>query len=71
MGKTLIREQKASEGMWLTRYDKVSNIYIDTDVVWLGKDDVEYQECTEDEHQEHMVHNNKVRDEMLKAMNEE
>lgn len=69
MGK--IREQKASEGMWLTRYDKVSNIYIDTDVVWLGKDDVEYPECTEQEHQEHMAHNERVRKEQEKAMNEQ
>jgi hypothetical protein len=66
----LIRKQTPSEGMWLTQFDANSNTYTDSKQVYLGKDAEEWAECTEDEHQEHMAHNNKVRDEMLKAMNE-
>lgn len=67
----LIRKQTPQEGMWLTRFDKQSNTYNDTQCAYLGKEDTEWAECTEKEHQEHMAHNEKVREEQEKAMNEQ
>lgn len=64
----LIRKQTPQEGMWLTRFDANSNTYNDTLCAYLGKEDTEWEECREQEHQEHMVHNEKVREEMEKAM---
>ena len=63
----LIRKQTPSEDMWLTQFDANSNLYTDIKQVYLGKDAEEWAECTEDEHQEHMAHNNKVREEHEKA----
>lgn len=67
----LIRKQTPSEGMWLTRFDEQSNTYIDTQCAYLGKEDVEWAECTEAQHQEHLAHNEQVRLEMEKAMEEQ
>lgn len=67
----LIRKQTPSEGMWLTQFDANSNTYTDSKQVYLGKDAQEWEECTEDEHQEHMAHNEKVREEQEKAMEEQ
>ena len=67
----LIRKQTPSEGMWLTQFDANSNLYTDSKQVYLGKDAEEWAECTEDEHKEHMAHNEKVREEQEKAMNEQ
>ena len=64
----LIRKQTPKEGMWLTRFDEQSNTYNDTKCAYLGKEDTEWDECTEQEHQEHMSHNEKVREEQEKAM---
>ncbi len=67
----LIRKQTPAEGMWLTRFDEQSNSYNDTKCVYLGKEDTEWNECIEQEHQEHMAHNAKVQEEMDKAMEAE
>lgn len=67
----LIRKQTPTEGMWLTRFNKQSNTYIDTQCAYLGKEDIEWAECTEQEHQEHLAHNEQVRLEMEKAMEEQ
>lgn len=64
----LMRKQTPQDGMWLTRFDKQSKTYNDTKCAWLGKEDTEWDECTEKEHQEHMAHNEQVREEMEKAM---
>jgi hypothetical protein len=64
----LIRKQTPQEGMWLTRFDKQSNTYNDTKCAWLGKEDTEWTECTEEQHQEHMAHNEQVREEQEKVM---
>ncbi len=64
----LIRKQTPQEGMWLTRYDANSNTYNDTKCAYLGKEDTEWAECTEAEHQEHLAHNDKVREEQEKEM---
>ena len=67
----LIRKQTPQEGMWLTRFDEQSNTYIDTQCAYLGKEDIEWAECTEEEHQEHLAHNEQIRLEMEKAMEEQ
>lgn len=67
----LIRKQTPQEGMWLTRFDANSNTYNDTQCAYLGKEDTEWAECTEQEHQEHMAHNAKVQEEMEAKMNEQ
>ena len=67
----LIRKQTPQEGMWLTRFDEQSNTYNDTQCAYLGKEDTEWAECTEEEHQEHMAHNERVREEMEKSMEAE
>lgn len=63
----LIRKQTPAEGMWLTRFDEQSNTYNDTKCAYLGKEDTEWDECTEKEHQEHMAHNARVQKEQEKA----
>lgn len=67
----LIRKQTPAEGMWLTRYNEQSNTYNDTQCAYLGKEDTEWAECTEEEHQEHLAHNEQVRLEMEKSMEEQ
>lgn len=67
----LIRKQTPQEGMWLTRFDEQSNTYIDTQCAYLGKEDTEWTECTETQHQEHLAHNEQVRLEMEKTMEEQ
>lgn len=63
----LIRKQTPAEGMWLTRYDEQSNIYTDTQCAYLGKEDSEWAECTEKEHEQHLAHNARVQEEQEKA----
>jgi hypothetical protein len=67
----LIRKQTPKEGMWLTQFDANSNTYTDSKQVYLGKGAEEWVECTEDEHQEHVAHNERVREEQEKAMEAE
>lgn len=67
----LIRKQTPSEGMWLTQFDANSNTYTDSKQVYLGKGAIEWVECTEEEHQEHLAHNEQVRLEMEKSMEEQ
>lgn len=63
----LIRKQTPAEGKWLTRFDEQSNTYNDTQCAYLGKEDNEWEECTEKEHQEHLAHNARIQDEQEKA----
>lgn len=63
----LIRKQTPQEGMWLTRFDEQSNTYKDTKCAYLGKEDTEWAECTEKEHQEHIAHNARVQEEQEQA----
>lgn len=63
----LIRKQTPQEGMWLTRFDEQSNTYNDTKCAYLGKEDTEWAECTEKEHEQHLEHNARVREEQEKA----
>lgn len=63
----LIRKQTPSEGMWLTQFDANSNLYTDSKQVYLGKEDTEWDECTEKEYQEHLAHNARVQEEQEKA----
>lgn len=65
--KILIRKQTPAESMWLTRYDEQMDTYTDTLCVYLGKEDTEWEECTEKEHEEHMAHNASVQEEQEKA----
>lgn len=67
----LIRIQTPSEGMWLTQFNADSNTYYDSKQVYLGKDATEWAECTKEEHQEHLAHNEQVRLEMEKSMEEQ
>ena len=67
----IIRKQTPSDGMWLTRFNEELGTYSDTKCVYLGKEDTEWAECTEEEHQEHLAHNEKVQEELEKAMNEQ
>jgi hypothetical protein len=67
----LIRKQTPQEGMWLTRFNEQSNTYNDTQCAYLGKDDTEWDECSEEQHQEHLSHNERVQEEMEKAMEEQ
>ena len=62
----LIRKQTPSEGRWLTQFDANFNTYTDSKQVYLGKDAIEWAECTEEEHQEHLAHNEQVYLEMEK-----
>lgn len=63
----LIRKQTPSEvNKWLYRYDTTSNTYILTQCAYLGKEDVEWDECTEDEKNKFEVHNEKINEEILK-----
>lgn len=63
----LIRKQTPQEGMWLTRFDANSNTYNDTQCAYLGKEDTEWGECTEKEHEQHLAHNARVQEEQEKA----
>ena len=63
----LIRKQTPAEGMWPTRYDEQTDTYTDTLYAYLGKEDTEWEECTEQEHREHLAHNARVEEEQEKA----
>lgn len=65
--KVILRKQTPANGMWLYRFDEQSNTYIDTQCAYLGKEDIEWTECTEEEHQEHLAHNARVQEEQEKA----
>ena len=67
----IIRKQTPAEGMWLTQFDASSNTYTDSKQVYLGKGAAEWAECTEEEHQEHLAHNEQVLLEMEKNMEEQ
>ena len=63
---TLRKQVPSADGLWI--YRKIDNQYIIRQFVWLGKEDTEWEECTEQEHQEHLAHNAKVCEEQEKAM---
>lgn len=63
-----IRKQTPAEGKWLYRYDEQSNTYTLTKCAYLGKEDMEWQECTETEKQEFDKHNADVQAEMEKQL---
>ena len=54
----IIRKQTPSEGKYLYRFD--GKIYIISTQVYLGKNDTEWDECTEEQKQEFEAHNEKV-----------
>ena len=61
----LIRKQTPQDGKYLYRFDGTQ--YIISNCVYLGKNDTEWEECTENEHQEHLEHNARVQEEQEKA----
>lgn len=64
-----MRKQTANKGNYL--YRLIDNYYVFTTEVCLGKNDTEWAECTDIEHQEHLAHNARVQEEELKKLNEE
>ena len=54
----LIRKQTPSEGKYLYRFD--GHMYIISTQVYLGKNDTEWEECTEEEKVEFEKHNEEV-----------
>lgn len=54
----MIRKQVASEGKYL--YRLVDNQYIISSEIYLGKNDTEWEECTEEEKVEFEKHNEEV-----------
>ena len=54
----MIRKQVASEGKYLYRF--VDNQYIISNCVYLGKNDTEWEECTEEEKVEFEKHNEEM-----------
>ena len=61
----LIRKQTPSEGKYLYRFNKESNIYYISETVYLGKSDTEWDECDEAQKVEFEAHNEKVEKERL------
>ena len=53
----MIRKQVASEGKYL--YRLVDNQYIISSEIYLGKNDTEWEECTEEQKVEFEKHNEK------------
>lgn len=68
MGITTTRVQVPSKGNWLYRYDKKLDSYTISDEVNLGVEDTEWDECNEEQKAEFEKHNERVREEMKKAM---
>lgn len=66
----LIRKQTPSEGMYLYRFDENSNTYTISKQVFLGKEDVEWEECNEEQKNEFEAHNAKIQEEMDTKINE-
>lgn len=56
----LIRKQTPSEGKWLYRLDENSNIYTISKQVYLGKNDTEWDECSEEQKSAFDEHNKQV-----------
>ena len=54
----MIRKQVASEGKYL--YRLVDNQYIISSEIYLGKNDTEWEECTEEQKVEFEKHNDSV-----------
>lgn len=54
----LIRKQTPSDGKWLYCLD--DNMYIISKCVYLGKNDTEWEECTEEQKVEFEKHNERV-----------
>ena len=54
----IIRKQTTSEGKYLYRFDGTQ--YIISNCVYLGKNDTEWEECTEEEKVEFEKHNEEV-----------
>lgn len=61
----LIRKQTPSEGKYLYRFDGTQ--YIISNCVYLGKNDTEWEECTEEQKVEFEKHNARVQEEQEKA----
>ena len=66
----LIRKQTPTEGMWLYRLDKDNNMYHITTIVYLGKNDTEWDECNEEQKIAFEAHNAKVQEEMESQLTE-
>lgn len=64
----IIRKQTPTEGMWLYRFDEQANTYIISKQVYLGKNDNEWSECTEEEKITFEAHNAKLQEELEKAL---
>jgi hypothetical protein len=64
----IIRKQTPTDGMWLYRFDEQSNTYIISKQVYLGKSDIEWEECTEEEKMTFESHNAKVQEELEKTL---
>ena len=67
----IIRKQTPTDGKYLYRLDENSNIYTISTQVFLGKNDTEWAECTEEQKIAFEAHNAKVQEEMEKAMEAE
>lgn len=63
-----IRKQTPQDGMWLYRLDNNSNTYTISKQVYLGKNDTEWDECTEEQKIAFQEHNAKVQEEQEKAL---
>lgn len=61
----LIRKQTPSEGKYLYRFNEESNIYYISTVIYLGKNDTEWDECDETQKAEFEAHNEKIEKERL------
>lgn len=66
----IIRKQTPTEGMWLYRLDENSNTYTISKQVYLGKNDTEWDECTEEQKTAFEAHNAKVQEEMESQLTE-
>lgn len=64
-----IRKQTPHEGMWL--YRLIDNQYILTKCAYLGKEDTEWQECTDEQKATFEAHNAALDAEMEADMNKE
>lgn len=67
----IIRKQTPTEGKYLYRLDEDSNTYTISTQVFLGKNDTEWDECTEEQKIAFEAHNAKVQEEMDAKMNEQ
>ena len=63
---TLRKQVPSADGLWI--YRKIDNQYIIRQFVWLGKNDTEWDECTEEQKIAFEEHNAKVQEEREKAL---